>query len=86
MNEIKETDRFECMVINVIKNLTWKGVTVEEKGTKGRVYFARVNGEFDLQEGDALYLGVQPLYEVEDKSMKVFLYDAENNKLDWTLL
>ncbi|MDD2438706.1 MAG: hypothetical protein PHD41_00560 [Methanosarcinaceae archaeon] len=86
MNEIKETDRFECTVINIIKNLAWKGITVEENATKGRVYFARVSGAETLKEGDTLYLGVRPLYDIEDKSMRVTLYDAENNKLDWTLL
>lgn len=86
MNEIKETDRFECVVMKAIKNLAWKGVTVEEKTTKGRVYFGRVNGELEVKEGDSLYLGVKPLYEVEGKSMRVTLYDAENTKLDWTLL
>lgn len=86
MNEIRETDRFECVVLSVIQNLMWKGITVEEKDTKGRVYFGRVKGELDIKEGDTLYLGIRPTYDIEDKTMKVFLYDAENNKLDWTLV
>ncbi|HHV24125.1 MAG: hypothetical protein PHG79_03560 [Methanosarcina sp.] len=86
MNEIREVDRFECRVINVIQNLMWKGVTVEENGTKGRVYFGRVNGELSINRGDTLYLGIKPVYEVEEKTMQVTLYDAENKKLDWTLV
>jgi hypothetical protein len=86
MNEIREVDRFECRVVNVIHNLMWKGVTVEEKGTKGRVYFGRVNGELNINHGDTLYIGIKPVYEVEDKTMQVTLYDAENKKLDWTLV
>lgn len=86
MNEIREVDRFECKVINVICNLTWKGIAVEEKCTKGRVYFGRVSGELDINPGDTLYLGIKPVYEVEDKTMQVTLYDAENKKLDWTLV
>lgn len=86
MNEIRETDRFECQVINVIQNLIWKGVTVQETSTKGRVYFGRVKGEQDINMGDTLYLGIRPVYDVEDKTMRVTLYDAENKQLDWTLL
>jgi hypothetical protein len=86
MSEIREVDRFECRVVNVIKNLMWKGVTVEEKGTRGRVYFSRVNSELDINYGDTLYIGVKPVYEVEGKTMEVTLYDAENKKLDWTLI
>lgn len=86
MNEIREIDRFDCKVINIIPNLLWKGVIVEENSTKGRVYFGRVNGEFNINYGDTLYLGIKPVYEVEDKTMQVTLYDAENKKLDWTLV
>lgn len=86
MNEIRETDRFECQVINVIQNLIWKGVTVQETSTKGRVYFGRVNGELDINLGDTLYLGIRPVYDIEDKTMRVTLYDAESKKLDWTLV
>lgn len=86
MNEIREVDRFECKVVNVIKNLMWKGITVEEKGTKGRVYFSRVNSELNINYGDTLYLGVKPVYEVEGKTMEVTLYDVENKKLDWTIV
>jgi hypothetical protein len=86
MNEIRETDRFECKVVNVVQNLAWKGITVEEVATKGRVYFGRVNGELEINPGDTLYLGIRQVYEVEDKTMRVTLYDAEDKKLDWTLL
>lgn len=86
MNEIREVDRFECRVLNVIKNLAWKGVTVEEKSTKGRVYFGRVNGEIEINPGDTFYLGIKQIYEIEDKTMTVTLYDAEDKKLDWTLV
>jgi hypothetical protein len=86
MNQIRETDRFDCKVIKVISNLSWKGITVEEKSTRGRVYFGRVNGEFDIKPGDTLYIGVRPVYEVEGKTMTVTLYDAEDKKLDWTLI
>jgi len=86
MNEIREVDRFECKVINVIQNMIWKGMTVEEKNTRGRVYFGRVNGELDINQGDTLHLGIRPVYEVEDKTMRVTLYDAEDKKLDWTLI
>lgn len=86
MNEIREVDRFECRVLNVIQNLVWKGITVEENSTKGRVYFGRVNGELNINQGDTLYLGIAPVYEVEDKTMRVTLYDGEDKKLDWTLV
>ncbi|HOW13279.1 hypothetical protein [Methanosarcina sp.] len=86
MNEIREVDRFKCKVINVIKNLAWKGVTVEEIDTKGRVYFGRVSGETEINPGDIFYLGVKPIYEIEDKTMRVTLYDAEDKQLDWTLV
>jgi hypothetical protein len=86
MNEIRETDRFECQVINVIQNLIWKGIAVQEKSTNGRVYFGRVNGELDINLGDTFYLGIRPVYDVEDKTMRVTLYDAENKQLDWTLV
>ena len=58
MNEIREVDRFECRVISVIQNLVWKGITVEENGTRGRVYFGRVNGELNISHGETLYLGI----------------------------
>ncbi|MGB9928417.1 MAG: hypothetical protein ACPK85_08435 [Methanosarcina sp.] len=86
MSEIREVDRFECTVIKVIPNLSWKGITVEEKSTRGRVYFGRVNGDLDIKPGDTLYLGIRPVYDIDDKTMTVTLYDAENKKLDWTLV
>lgn len=86
MNEIRETDRFECRVISVIPTLAWKGITVEEIATRGRVYFGRVNSELEISPGDILYIGIKLVYEMEDKTMRVTLYDAEDKKLDWTLL
>ncbi len=86
MNEIREADRFECQVINVIQNLVWKGVTVQEKSTSGRVYFGRVISELEINLGETLYLGIKPVFEVEDKTMRVTLYNAENKQLDWTLV
>jgi hypothetical protein len=86
MNEIREADRFECQVINIIQNLVWKGVTVQEKSTSGRVYFGRVISELEINLGETLYLGIKPVFEVEDKTMRVTLYNAENKQLDWTLV
>jgi hypothetical protein len=86
MNEIREMDRFKCKVVSAIQNLIWKGVIVEENDTKGRVYFGRVNGEIDITPGDILYIGIRPIYELEDKTMRVTLYDSEYTKLDWTLI
>ena len=86
MNEIREMDRFKCKVVSAIQNLNWKGVIVEENDTKGRVYFGRVNGEIDITPGDILYIGIRPIYELEDKTMRVTLYDSEYKKLDWTLI
>jgi hypothetical protein len=86
MNEIREMDRFKCKVVSAIQNLIWKGVIVEENDTKGRVYFGRVNGEIDITPGDILYIGIRPIYELEDKTMRVTLYDSEDKKLDWTLI
>jgi hypothetical protein len=86
MNEIREADRFECQVINVIQNLIWKGVTVQEKSTSGRVYFGRVNGELEINLGDTLYLGIKQVYDIEEKTMRVTLYNAENKQLDWTMV
>lgn len=86
MNEIREMDRFKCKVISVIQNLIWKGVIVEENDTKGRVYFGRVNGEIEINQGDILYIGIKSIYELEDKTMRVTLYDSEDKKLDWTLI
>ncbi len=88
MGELKECDRFECKVINVIENLVWKGVTVEEVKSEGRVYFARVKAEnSDIKPGDTLYIGAKQItYDLKEKEMEVTLYDADDNKLDWTLV
>ncbi len=88
MSEVNESDRFECVIVNVIDTLMWKGVVVEEVESGGRVYFGKVKAEgFDHVPGDILYIGVRPLpYELEEMSMEVSLYDADDNRLDWTFL
>lgn len=88
MSEVKESDRFECVVINVIDSLMWKGVVVEEKRSGGRIYFGKVKPEgFDHVPGDILYIGVRKLpYGVEEMSAEVSLYDADDRKLDWTFI
>jgi len=85
--EILETDRFDCVVVNVIKNMTYQGVTVEDPYSNGRVYFGKVPADFDVQIDDVLFIGAKPLG--EDKShgsMEVYLFDKEGKKLDWTLI
>ncbi|MEZ5333749.1 MAG: hypothetical protein R2741_00130 [Methanolobus sp.] len=92
MSEVNESDRFECIIINVIDTLMWKGVTVEEVESGGRVYFGKVKVEgFDYAPGDTLYIGVKRLpYDLEDTEiemdMEVSLYDADDKRLDWTFL
>ena len=88
MTEIEETDRFECKVVNVIDNLQWKGVTVEDEDSGGRVYFSKVknNGE-NIEVGSSLYIGVRLLsHELDEMNMEVHLYDKEDNELDWTII
>jgi len=85
--EILETDRFDCVVVNVIKTMTYKGVTIEEPFSKGRVYFGKVPADMDIEVGDVLFIGAKPLGEEKDQgSMEVYLYDEDDNKLDWTLI
>ena len=55
MNEIREADRFECRVVSVIKNLMWKGVTVEEKGTKAGYISAELMVDLDISTAILLY-------------------------------
>ncbi|MDW7731336.1 MAG: hypothetical protein SCH66_02775 [Methanolobus sp.] len=88
MSGINVSDRFECVVINVIDSLMWKGVVVEETRSGGRVYFGKVRPEgFDYAPGDILYIGVRELpYGIEDMKMEVSLYDSDDRKLDWTFL
>ncbi len=88
MSEVNESDRFECVVINVIDSLMWKGVVVEETRSGGRVYFGKVKPEnFNYGPGDILYLGMKKLpYGTEEMSAEVSLYDAEDKKLDWTFI
>ena len=89
MTTISENDRFECKVVNIIENLKqWKGVTVEDVESGGRVYFAKVKAEdFNIVIGDSLYIGVKELpYGLEEMSMEVHLYDGEDNELDWTII
>ncbi|WNY24991.1 hypothetical protein [Methanolapillus millepedarum] len=85
--EITENDRFDCVVVNVIKTMAYKGVTIEEPFSRGRVYFGKVPADFDVEIDDVLYIGAKPLGEEKDKgSMEVYLYDENDNKLDWTLI
>lgn len=90
MSEVNESDRFECVIINIIDSLMWKGVVVEEVESGGRVYFGKVKAEgFDYVPGDILYIGMKRLpYDLEDMDMEmeVSLYDADDNRLDWTFL
>ena len=88
MSEISESDRFECVVVNIIDNLTWKGVTVEDVESGGRVYFGRIKAEKnEIDIGDTLYMGAKPLtYDLEEKEMEISLYNADNEKIDWTLI
>ena len=88
MAEVNESDRFECVVINVIDSLMWKGVVVEETGSGGRVYFGKVKPEgFNYGPGDILYIGVKKLaFGIEDMQTEVSLYDADDRRLDWTFL
>jgi hypothetical protein len=90
MSEVNESDRFECVIVNVVDTLMWKGVTVEEIESGGRVYFGKVNPEgFNYVPGNVLYVGVKQLpYDIEDMelSMEVSLYDANDKRLDWTFL
>jgi hypothetical protein len=88
MEEISESDRFECRIINVINKGDWYGVTVEEIASGGRVYFGRTKPElFNYEPGDVLYIGVKKLaIPLEDRTVEISLYDADDNKLDWTII
>ncbi|WP_407355978.1 hypothetical protein [Methanolobus sp. WCC5] len=88
MSEINESDRFECVIVNVIDTLIWKGVVVEEIESGGRVYFGKVRAEdFNYAPGDILYIGMKRLpHELEEMKMEVSLYDADDRRLDWTFL
>ncbi|MBW6470567.1 MAG: hypothetical protein K0A90_05015 [Methanosarcinaceae archaeon] len=88
MSDVDESDRFECVVINIIKNLSWIGVTVEDLHSGGRVYFGKVKtDENDINVGDTLYLGARPIpYDLEEKEMEVSLYNVDNERIDWTLI
>ncbi|WP_406656940.1 hypothetical protein V7O62_13905 [Methanolobus sp. ZRKC2] len=88
MSEVNESDRFECVVVNVIDSLMWKGVVVEETRSGGRVYFGKVKPEdFNYGPGDILYIGIKKLpIGMEDINTEVSLYDADDRRLDWTFL
>jgi len=88
ISDVDESDRFECVVINIIKNLSWIGVTVEDLHSGGRVYFGKVKtDENDINVGDTLYLGARPIpYDLEEKEMEVSLYNVDNERIDWTLI
>ncbi|MBP2030166.1 hypothetical protein J2755_001100 [Methanohalophilus levihalophilus] len=85
--EIDPSDRFECKVIEIIDNLKWKGVMVQESVTNGIVYFARVAPENNLELGDTLYLKVQELaHELDEMGAEIQLMDENDNKIDWTYI
>ena len=88
MSEINESDRFECVVINVIQNLNWIGATVEDIHSGGRVYFGKIKtAENEINVGDTLYIGAKSItYDLEEKEMEVSLYNAEDERIDWTLI
>ncbi|MDG6244023.1 MAG: hypothetical protein QCH31_06475 [Methanolobus sp.] len=88
MSEVNESDRFECIIVNVIDSLRWKGVVVEEIESGGRVYFGKIDPEcFEYVPGDILYIGVKRLpYEFDEMKIEASLYDADDRKLDWTFL
>lgn len=88
MSEISESDRFECIVVNVIQNLNWVGATVEHIDSGGRVYFGKIKAdENEINIGDTLYLGAKPLpFELDEMEMEISLYNADNEKIDWTMI
>jgi hypothetical protein len=88
MSEVNESDRFECVIVNIIDNLIWKGVVVQEIESGGRVYFGKTKAEgFDYIPGDTLYIGIKHITsDLEDLSMEVSLYDKEDTRIDWTFI
>ena len=88
IGDISESDRFECVVINVIQNLNWIGATVEDVHSGGRTYFGKIKSdENEIKIGDTLYLGAKPItYDLEDKEMEISLYNTDNERIDWTLI
>lgn len=88
MAEVHESDRFECVIVNVFDKGPWKGVVIEEVRSGGRVYFGRTKAEsFRYQPGDSLFIGARPMaYPAEDRTTEITLYDEEGNKLDWTYI
>lgn len=85
--EIEPSDRFECKVIDIIDNLKWKGITVQEPVTGGIVYFARTSPEENIEIGDTLYLKVQELpHELDEMGAEVHLLDKNDKKIDWTYI
>ncbi len=88
LSEINESDRFECVVINIVQNINWIGATVEDIHSGGRIYFGKIKSdENEINVGDTLYLGAKPIpYDLEDKEMEVSLYNVDNEKIDWTLI
>lgn len=84
--KILETDRFSCIVINIVNSKLYKSVTVEEPFSKSYVYFGKVSLKMNINIGEILYLGVKKLRDIEDdKSMKVTLYNKDQS-IDWTLI
>ena len=48
-------------------------MTVEEKAHKEGCTSGRVNGDIEINPGDTFYLGIRPIYEIEDKTMSYTL-------------
>ncbi len=85
--EIYNKDRFRCVVKNIFYFENYKGITVEEPLSKGNIYFGKVSLDNNISINDILYIGAEKLNTFENKnSMKVTLYDKDQNLLDWTLI
>lgn len=87
--EVLESDKFSCIIVNIINSSRYKNITIEEPFSKSYVYFGKVSLNADLEIGDQVYISIKRIGNIEDKtnqSMKVFLYDSKNNVLDWTII
>lgn len=86
-NEILDSDRFSCIVTNIVNSKNYSIVTVEEPFSKSYVYFGKVPQNKNINIGDILYIGAKKINNVEnDKSIKVTLYDNDGFIIDWTLI
>jgi hypothetical protein len=85
--EIGPEDRFECKVIDVIDNLRWKGITVQESVTGGIVYFARVSPDENIGTDDTFYLQIRELpHELDEMGAEIRLVDENGRIIDWTYI